>query len=168
MQVQAPGDPRLIRLTDELVEEVTPGGRGIPAWVALLRAHATLVRQLAVDLVEETGLTLGDYDVLAQLVGAGGALRMTDLAERAYSSRSGMTRRVDRLVEQGLVTRAETSADGRGVMVTLTEAGVSRFKDTAPAHISRVAELFVAPLDDEELAAVERAMKKVTQSCTFG
>ena len=35
--------------------------------MALLRAHATLVRQLAVDLVEETGLTLGDYDVLSQL-----------------------------------------------------------------------------------------------------
>ena len=168
MQVQVSGDPKLLGLTDKLVAEVTPGGRGIAAWLALLRAHATLVRQLAVDLVEETGLTLGDYDVLAQLVQAGGALRMTDLAERAYSSRSGMTRRVDRLVEQALVTRAETSADGRGVAVALTERGVSRFKETAPAHIRRVAELFVEPLDDEELATVERAMKKVARNCTFG
>jgi len=168
LQVQVPADPRLIGLLDKLVEEVTPGGRGIAAWLALLRAHATLVRELAVDLVEETGLTLGDYDVLAQLVQAGGALRMTDLAEKAYSSRSGMTRRVDRLVEQALVTRAETSADGRGVMVALTEVGVSRFKETAPAHIRRVAELFVAPLDDQELAIVELAMRKVTRSCTFG
>ena len=166
--MQVPPDPSLAGLTDKLVAEVHPGGRGISAWLALLRAHATLVRQLAVDLVEETGLTLGDYDVLAQLVQAGGALRMTELAERAYSSRSGMTRRVDRLAEQGLVSRAETSADGRGVVVALTDSGISRFKETAPLHIRRVAELFAAPLDDHELEVVERAMKKVARKCTFG
>ena len=97
-----------------------------------------------------------------------GALRMTELADRAYSSRSGMTRRVDRLVEQDLVTRTETDADGRGVVVALTENGVARFKETAPLHIRGVAELFVAPLDDRELAIVEQAMKKVTRNCTFG
>ena len=166
--MQVPADLGLSRLTDELVEEIVPGGRGIAAWLALLRAHATLVRLLAVQLVEATGLTLGDYDVVAQLVQAGGALRMTELAERAFSSRSGMTRRVDRLVEQGLVSRTDTDADGRGVVVSLTDAGVARFKETAPIHIRGVSELFVAPLDDEELAIVERAMKKVNRSCTFG
>jgi len=45
---------------------------------------------------------------------------------------------------------------------------VARLSATAPAHIRRVAELFVGPLDDEELAVLERALKKVTQSCTFG
>lgn len=168
MHMQVPADLGLARLTDELVEEIVPGARGIAAWLALLRAHATLVRQLAVQLVEATGLTLGDYDVVAQLVQAGGALRMTELAERAFSSRSGMTRRVDRLVEQGLVSRTDSNADGRGVVVSLTDAGVARFKETAPIHIRGVSELFVAPLDDEELAVVERAMKKVTRSCTFG
>jgi DNA-binding MarR family transcriptional regulator len=153
---------------DQLIAEAAPGRRGIAAWLALLRAHATLVRQLAVDLVQETGLTLGDYDVLSHLTMAGGALRMTDLAERAYSSRSGMTRRVDRLVEQGLVSRTEADADGRGVVVTLTEKGIARFEETAPVHIRRVAELFVSPLDDKELAIVERAMKKITRNSTFG
>ena len=166
--MQVPADLGLARLTDELVEEIVPRARGIAAWLALLRAHATLVRQLAVQLVEATGLTLGDYDVVAQLVQAGGALRMTELAERAFSSRSGMTRRVDRLVEQGLVSRTDSNADGRGVVVSLTDAGVARFKETAPIHIRGVSELFVAPLGDEELAVVERAMIKVTRSCTFG
>ena len=44
--------PKIAGLIDRLVSEVVPGGRGIAAWMALLRAHATLVRQLAVDLVE--------------------------------------------------------------------------------------------------------------------
>ena len=50
----------------------------------------------------------------------------------------------------------------------MAETGVSRFKETAPIHMCRVAELFVAPLDDQELAVVERAMKRVTRTCTFG
>jgi len=118
--------------------------------------------------VEVTGLTLGDYDVPAQLVQAGDALRMTELAERAYSSRSGMTGPVDSLVEAGLVSRAEADADGREVVVALTDLGVSRPKETAPIHIRRVAQLFVGPLDDQELTVVEGAMKKVTRNCTFG
>ena len=61
--MQVPADPRIAGLVDQLVADTVPGGRGIAAWLALLRAHATLVRQLAVDLVEQTGLTLGDYDV---------------------------------------------------------------------------------------------------------
>ena len=65
-----------------------------------------MVRELATDLVNETGLTLGDFDVLAQLAFGGGELRMSDLAARAFSSRSGMTRRVDRLVDEGLVGRS--------------------------------------------------------------
>jgi DNA-binding MarR family transcriptional regulator len=166
--MQVPGRPGIAALVEKLITDTVPGRRGIAVWLALLRAHATLTRQLAVDLVTETGLTLGDYDVLSQLAFADGALRMTELAEKAYSSRSGMTRRVDRLVEQGLVSRTETDADGRGVLVTLTEKGVSRFKETAPIHIRRVAQLFVAPLDDHELAVVEGAMKKVTQKSTFG
>ena len=93
---------------------------------------------------------------------------MTDLANRAFSSRSGMTRRVDRLVDEGLVRRTGSDADGRGVVVGLTKAGAARLSATAPAHIRRVAELFVAPLDDEELAVMERALKKVTLNCTFG
>ena len=166
--MQVPGNPRTIGLVDKLVAEAAPGGRGIAAWLAFLRAHATLLRQLAVDLVEETGLTLGDYDVLHQLALAGGSMRMTELADKALSSRSGMTRRVDRLVEQGLLSRTETEADGRGVVVALTSKGVSRFKAVAPVHIRGVVGLFGAPLDDEELAVVELAMKKVTRNSTFG
>jgi DNA-binding MarR family transcriptional regulator len=166
--MQVPAGSGIAAMVDKLIAETVPGARGIPAWLALLRAHATLTRQLAVDLVEETGLTLGDYDVLSQLAFADGALRMTELAEKAFSSRSGMTRRVDRLVEQRLVSRTEIDADGRGVLVTLTDSGMSRFKETAPIHIRRVAELFAAPLDDQELAVVEGAMKKVTRKSTFG
>ena len=138
------------------------------AWHSLLQAHATLIRRLAVDLERETGLALADFDVLAQLSVAGGELRMTELAARALISRSGMTRRVTRLVDGGLVQRGTADADGRGVVVSLTGAGAARLTQTAPAHLRGVSELFVAQLDNHELAALKSALDKVTVDCAFG
>src|SRR5947207_3167095 len=121
-------------LLDRLVEDEVPGRRGFDAWRSLLRAHATLMRRLDTDLERETGLALADFDVLAQLAAAHGELRMTELADKALISRSGMTRRVARLVQEGLVRRADAEADGRGVVVALTEAGIARLTETAPIH----------------------------------
>jgi DNA-binding MarR family transcriptional regulator len=142
--------------------------RGLRAWHAFLRAHASLIRSLAADLAERTGLTLGDFDVLAQLSLGGGEMRMTDLAARAFSSRSGMTRRVDRLVAEGLVARGGSGSDARSVVVVLTAAGRTRLEETLPVHLAEVVRLFVEPLDDDELDAVEQAMRKVAVDCSFG
>ncbi len=155
-------------LLDRLVAAELPEGRGLDAWVSLLQAHASLMRRLESDLERETGLALADFDVLAQLARAGGEMRMTELAARALISRSGMTRRVTRLVEEGLVRRADADADGRGVVVALTDAGVARLTETAPAHARGISKLFVAQLDDQELAILERALGKVIIDCSFG
>ena len=166
--MQVLSDVDLAGLVDRLVANELPGGRGIGAWRSLLRANATLMRQLETDLEQQTGLALADYDVLAQLAIADGALRMTDLANRALISRSGMTRRVARLVDEGMVRRSEANADGRGVVVALTDAGIARLSETAPAHARGIAEYFVSRLDDQELAVLESALDKVTVDCTFG
>src|SRR5438132_6975662 len=125
--MQLPSEPDLRGLVDRVVKEGLPGGRGAEAWRSLLRAHATLMRQLETDLEKETGLALADYDVLALLADAGGELHMAELAAHALISRSRMTRRVARLVREGLVHRASADTDARGVVVALTEAGLARF-----------------------------------------
>jgi DNA-binding MarR family transcriptional regulator len=155
-------------LLDRLVENEVPGGRGFGAWRSLLRAHATLMRRLDTDLERETGLALADFDVLAQLAAAHGELRMTELADRALISRSGMSRRVARLVDEGLVRRDKAGTDARGVVVALTEAGIARLTETAPVHIRGISRLFVAQLDDQELALLERALNKIIVDCSFG
>src|SRR5947209_4956615 len=153
---------------DRLVEDQVPGRRGLGAWRSLLRAHATLVRRLDTDLERETGLALADFDVLAQLAEAHGELRMTELSDRALISRSGMSRRVARLADEGLVRRDKADTDARGVVVKLTEAGKGRLAETAPVHARGISELFVAQLDDLELALLERALNKVIVDCSFG
>jgi DNA-binding MarR family transcriptional regulator len=166
MQQFSRGD--VAELVDRLATEAIPNEVGRHAWQSLIRAHATLMRKLATDLVEEVGLTLGDFDVLAQLGQAGGELRMSELAARAYSSRSGMTRRIDRLMDEGLVMRVNSDADGRGVVVNLTEAGMARLAQAAPVHMRQVGELFVAKLTDTELSTLPGALDKVAVDCTFG
>jgi DNA-binding MarR family transcriptional regulator len=153
---------------DRIVATEVPGGRGLQAWNALLRAHATLLRQLETDLESKTGLALADFDVLAQLAIAGGSLRMTELADRALISRSGMTRRVTRLVHERLVRRAHADADARGVVVQLTNSGLDRLTAAAPVHLRGVFDLFLTKLDDQELTFLESALAKVTLDCTFG
>ena len=166
--MQVPAKHDLAAHLGRLIDEAVPGRRGLEAWGALLEAHATLMRQLQTDLVNKTGLDLNDFDVISQLAQAGGRLRMTDLAARAFSSRSGLTRRIDRLVEEGLVGRTAADGDARGVVVALTDAGLARVSETLPVHLRRVAELFMAKLDDQELAVLERALKKVTVDRRFG
>lgn len=166
MNENSPAD--VTSLFGRLIEESLPGQRGMKAWRGLLHAHASLMRQLDADLREETGLRLADFDVLAQLAGSGGELRMTDLATRALLSRSGLTRRVARLVDAGLVRRGDAVGDGRGVVVALTEAGVARLTETVPVHLRGVSKLFVERLDDQELAVLETALRKVIVDCTFG
>src|SRR5881398_2398301 len=166
--MQVPSKSDVAGLLQQLAARELPNAARLRAWDAFLRAHATLMRRLELDLAQATGLALADFDVLAQLARAGGALRMTDLAARTLISRSGMTRRVARLVEEGLVRRANAETDARGVVVELTDAGVARLTETAPAHLRGVSELFVAQLDDQELAALESALNKVIVDCTFG
>jgi DNA-binding MarR family transcriptional regulator len=166
--MQANPETDLPGLVERLVNEALPDARGFGAWRALLRAQATLIRQLETQLEEETGLALADFDVLAQLAFAGGEMRMTALANSALISRSGMTRRVARLVVGGLVRRAGAETDARGVVVALTEAGLARLAETAPVHARGISAYFVSRLDDEELALLESALDKVVVDCTFG
>src|SRR2546425_4944044 len=166
--MQVPSQSDVAGLLARLVAHELPSGSGLEAWDSFLRAHATLMRRLEVDLAQATGLALADFDVLAQLARAGGELRMTELAARALISRSGMTRRVTRLVEEGLVRRADADADGRGVVVALTDAGLARLVETAPVHARGISNLFVEQLSDRELAVLERALGKVIIDCSFG
>jgi DNA-binding Lrp family transcriptional regulator len=98
------------------------------------------MRQLETQLEQQTGLALADYDVLAQLAIANGELRMTELANRALISRSGMTRRVARLVDEGLVRRSDANADGRVSASTIRSWPFSRTPWTRSRSTARLAE----------------------------
>jgi DNA-binding MarR family transcriptional regulator len=134
---------------------------GILAWRAFLTAHATIVRRLEAELEADESLALSDLDVLIQLHRAGGTLRMRDLAERALLSRSGMTRRVDRLEAAGFIVRTVCTTDRRGSFAQLTDAGRDRLVSALPSHRRGIETHFVAKLSAAELEMVRSTLSKV-------
>ena len=134
---------------------------GMLAWRTFLTAHATIIRALEAELEAEQGLALSDFDVLAQLNVAGGTLRMRDLADRVLLSRSGLTRRIDRLEQVGYVERAACETDRRGSYARLTDAGRERLLAAMPVHVRGIADHFIAPLDADELASIGATLAKV-------
>jgi DNA-binding MarR family transcriptional regulator len=135
---------------------------GIVTWRTFLQAHATVIRRLEADLESEGQLSLADLDVLLQLARAEGRrLRMSELAEEVLLSRSGMTRRIDRLEASGLVERHECAADRRGAYAAITETGLERLREARPIHLRGIEEHFVARLTKAELEALRAVLAKV-------
>jgi len=95
--------------------------REAEAWRGFLRAHSTLVDELDRELTVTHGLPLHEFEVLLLLHGAPeGRLRMSELADRALLSQSGLTRLVDRLERAGCVERVRCAADRRGLYAVIT------------------------------------------------
>ena len=134
---------------------------GMLAWRTFLTAHATVVRRLEAELEEHESLALSDFDGLIQLHFAGGTLRMRDLAESVLLSRSGMTRRVDRLEAEGFVSRVACETDRRGSFAHLTDAGRERLQKALPVHLQGITEHFLTPLGAEELASIRTTLAKL-------
>ena len=86
------------------------------AWEGFLQSQARLMQRLGHELEEAGKVPLSTYDVLVQLAEAGGRLRLRDLVDRVVLSQPGLSRKVARLEEEGLVEpqRAGGAAQRRG------------------------------------------------------
>ena len=132
------------------------------AWIAFLTAYGRVTRALSSELMDASGMSLADFDVMAQLARAEGyALRMTELADAALISKSGLTRRIDRLAVHGWVTRRRCTEDGRVHWATLTPLGVKAFRGAAPGHLRAVAERFGASRPASEMDRLTRDLIKI-------
>ncbi len=126
----------------------------LAVWGGFLEVHTRLMRMLDGDLVATHGMALVEYEVLFKLSAAGGRLRMSDLAQVAMLSRSGLTRIVGVLEAQRLVRRVSSPGDGRVLIATLTAAGRGRLAAARETHSANVRQLFLAPLDQDQKKAI--------------
>jgi len=132
------------------------------AWRGLLRANATIVNILDRELEAEHHLGLPDYEVLMQLSGSSDAsLRMTELAKEVLLSPSGLTRRLDGLVKEGLVERQPCPSDGRGLLAVITETGREKLKQMKPTHVRAVKEHMISCVTRDQLAQMIAALEQI-------
>jgi DNA-binding MarR family transcriptional regulator len=131
-------------------------------WRAFVRAQAHVSRRLDEDLRAEHGLSLQEYVALLILAESPDRrLRMGRLADSLTLSKSGATRLIDRLVDDGLVDRVTCSSDLRGAEAALTEAGLDRLRVAAPTHLRGIDEYFLSAIEDPDLEVVQRTMQVV-------
>lgn len=135
------------------VEWLTPAE--MSAWRAFIETVFDLTNALERDLADD-GTTLGDYQVLVFLSEAPNqAVRMSTLAEMLQLSPSGLTRRLDGLVESGLVERHRCPLDGRANNAVLTDAGEAFLERVAPHHLASVRHRIFDRLSDAQVTALE-------------
>jgi DNA-binding MarR family transcriptional regulator len=118
------------------------------AYFALIEVSSLLRHTVEQQLQEAGGLSYVQFQLLATLGDApGGSLRMTELADGVVYSRSGLTYQAGLLEKAGLVTRAPSPDDERGVTVTLSDAGRDVLARVFPGHVGVVRQLLIEPLD---------------------
>ena len=141
---------------------LTPRDPRLGPWRAFVRAQAHVQRRLDEDLRAEHGLSLQEYVALLILAEAPERrLRMGRLADSLTLSKSGATRLIDRLVEDGFVARLSCPSDLRGAEAALTEEGVNRLRTAAPTHLRGIADYFLSAIETSDLEIVERTMRCV-------
>jgi DNA-binding MarR family transcriptional regulator len=124
------------------------------AWEALLSAHARLMKQFAAEDSWQD-LSMREYDVLYTLSKRSEPLRLGELHRHVLLSQPALSRMVDRLVERGLLQRSPDPADGRGVRLSLTDAGRDTQRRIGRRHARSVARALTAELGPEELGELE-------------
>ena len=126
-----------------------------PSPIGVIGRISRLARELEQRLetvYRQHGLEPGWHDVLATLRRNGPPyqLRPTDFSGQLMLTSSGTTKRLDRLEQARLITRAPDPDDRRATLITLTEAGHELIDAVTEAHLDNERELLGALTGDEQ------------------
>lgn len=136
------------------------------AWRAFLTACQTLFGAIDAQLLHDSQIPHGYYEILVRLSEAPDrALRMTQLAEASTSSKSRLSHAVARLEERGWIRRMDCPTDRRGQIAQLTEEGFAALAAAAPGHVEQVRRSLIdqlTPDQVEQLRAISAAIIAAT------
>lgn len=115
-------------------------------WLRLLACSSLVEQQVRSRLREEFDITLPRFDVLAQLDAADRddvqGLTMSELSRRLMVTNGNLTGLIERLVQEGLVSRAASATDRRTQIVRLSATGRRALHAMAPEHEQWINEMF--------------------------
>ena len=160
---------------DRGTASAVPPHAALRTWLGLLACSSLVEREVRRRLREEFGTTLPRFDVLAQLDAAqrsdthSAGLTMSELSRRLMVTNGNLTGLVERLVREGVVSRASSAIDRRTQIVRLTHAGKRALDAMAPAHEQWIEKLFgnLSSHDRAQLhALLGRLRTSIRQSLT--
>lgn len=141
------------------------------SWRSFIDGTRALVDALDRQLQADSNLPHAYYEVLIPLSEAPDrSMRMSELAERARSSRSRLSHAVSRLEERGWVRRQDCPTDKRGQLAILTDAGMDTVVSSAPGHVAAVRKYLIDRLTPEQvtvLGQIGEVMLASTSECAL-
>ena len=146
----------------------TPTADQIAAWKQLQWATALITSRFRRDLAR-AGLNLEQFDVLVHLAWApSGTLPLHELTASMVVadalSRSGITRLLDRMERDGLITRTVSTTDRRRFDVSLTPHGRLQFDQAWPGHADGIGRYFAQPLTPRDIGDLARILDSLIQA----
>lgn len=134
------------------------------AWRSFVAAHAVTTQFLDQQLRAHRQVSLEVLNVLTALSEApGGQIRMSDLANIIMFSRSGLTRMIDRLEEEGLVSRVPCPDDRRGWFAAVTEKGKAALKDAKTIYEPALSKVWTSALTEQEATILSQSLSKILE-----
>jgi DNA-binding MarR family transcriptional regulator len=140
----------------------------LAVWKQLQWATALITSRFRRDLAA-AGLSLEQFDVLVHLAWAPSeTLPLHELTASMVVadalSRSDITRLLDRMERDGLITRTVSTTDRRRFDVSLTTPGRQRFDQAWPAHADGIGRYFAQPLAPRDIGELARILDNLIQA----
>jgi DNA-binding MarR family transcriptional regulator len=133
-------------------------------WEGISRAHCSLVAAIEKDMLPQTGIALGWYQVLAHLSQApDGRLRFQDLARVVGITDSGASRRLEQMLRAGLIERFLCPSDRRGVYALMTDKGKETYTKAHAVFVKSI-ERNLKQLEPGEAELVHAALSRLSSA----
>lgn len=134
-------------------------------WFSFVRTHRLMIREIERRLAAADLPVYAWYDVLWGLEsGQDGSRRMHELADALAIERYNLTRLVDKLETDRLVTRTRSMEDGRAAFVSITEDGKVLRKKMWTIYQATVADLFLAQFTGGEQQDFSAALARAAEA----
>ncbi|BAQ46139.1 MULTISPECIES: MarR family winged helix-turn-helix transcriptional regulator [Methylobacterium] len=129
------------------------------------RRLALIARPRIDAVLSSYGLDAGEADVLFTLLRSGPPyrLRPTELFQSMLVSSGGMTHRLNKLTQAGLIARQPAEGDGRSLLVELTDEGKQKAEAAFRADMAVEAE-FLEGLSEAEQTQLGDLLRRLTAS----
>ena len=152
---------RLIAAWQGAYPDLDPSPLDLVGRVIVLAEH---LRRSVETALAKHDLSLGQFDILATLRRHDGGMTPGALLKNVMLSSGGMTNRLDRLEEAGLIARADDPSDRRGVLVSLTVKG-RKLIDAATATRFAEAKQSLPPLNAKDCRQLSQLLRKWLAAC---
>jgi DNA-binding MarR family transcriptional regulator len=132
----------------------------------------SIVRAVSDELarqLEDLGINLGEFDVLATLRrhGRGAKLTPKEIAAATFVTPSGLTSRLARLEKMGLISRQADPRDGRGALIKITTAG-KRVADRGIEIVVSTQDRYMNELSEQMKKGLDQSMTRLLKTLEVG